>query len=145
MCLTPTVPVDCVFCKIVGGSLPARIVRETAHSMALLDAFPLASGHVLVIPRKHHQMIQDMSAEENADLFSVVHSLLPRMEGTLAGATLVAVHNGRAAGQAIPHIHVHLVPRSEGDGAGAIHDMFDPRPELSPSETDRVHELLRDG
>ncbi|MFB5629733.1 MAG: HIT family protein, partial [Nitrosarchaeum sp.] len=101
---------DCIFCKIISGQIPTKKIKETEHSMAFLDAFPLAKGHTLVIPKNHCVKIQDMSSEENSDLFSLVHKVLPKID-KLTGSTLVAIHNGKEAGQEIPHVHVHLVPR----------------------------------
>ena len=132
---------DCIFCKIVSGQIPARFIKETVHSMAFLDAFPLSKGHTLVIPKNHHVKIQDMSDEENSDLFSLVHKILPKVDN-LTGATLVAIHNGKEAGQEIPHVHVHLVPRIAGDSAGAIHRMFSPV-KFSDSEIEEVYNKLK--
>ena len=114
---------DCIFCKIVAGTIPTKILNETPYSISFLDAFPLARGHVLVISKKHHQKIQDMSGEENNDLFSLVYQMLPKVD-SITGSTLVAVHNGKDAGQEIPHVHVHLVPRDKNDSAGPIHELF---------------------
>ena len=133
---------DCIFCKIISGDVSAKILNETAHSISFLDAFPLAKGHVLVIPKNHHQKIQDMSKEENADLFSLVHTMLSKVD-SVTGATLVAAHNGKNAGQEVPHVHVHLVPRSIDDSAGAIHSMFDSDLTLSASELDELCDKLR--
>ena len=132
---------DCIFCKIVSGQIPTKIIKETLHSMAFLDAFPLAKGHTLVIPKNHHVKIQDMNDEENSDLFSLVHQVLPKID-KLTGATLVAIHNGKEAGQEIPHVHVHLVPRSAGDSAGAIHSMFNPV-KFSDSEIEEIYHKLK--
>ena len=132
---------DCIFCKIVSGQIPTRTIKETAHSVAFLDAFPLAKGHTLVIPKKHHVKIQDMSDEENSDLFSLVHEILPKID-KLTGATLVAIHNGKEAGQEIPHVHVHLVPRTSGDSAGAIHSMFSPA-KFSDSDIEEIYNILK--
>lgn len=133
---------DCIFCKIVSGEIPTKILKETSNSISFLDAFPLAKGHVLVIPKNHHQKIQDMSNDENTDLFSLVHQMISKVD-SLTGATLVAVHNGKDAGQEIPHVHVHLVPRREGDSAGAIHDMFNATPKLSKSEIEELYNKLK--
>ncbi len=84
---------DCIFCKIIAGNIPAKILKETSNSISFLDAFPLAKGHVLVIPKNHHQKIQDMSTEENTDLFSLVHLMIPKVD-SITRVTLVAVHNG---------------------------------------------------
>ena len=133
---------DCIFCKIVSGEIPTKILKETSNSMSFLDAFPLAKGHVLVIPKNHHQKIQDMSNDENTDLFSLVHKMISKVD-SITGATLVAVHNGKDAGQEIPHVHVHLVPRKEGDSAGAIHSMFDSTLKLSESEIVELYNKLK--
>jgi len=133
---------DCIFCKIISGDIPAKFLKETSDSVSFLDAFPLAKGHVLVIPKKHHQRIQDMTSEENTDLFSLVHEMVSKVD-SVTGSTLVAVHNGEEAGQEIPHVHVHLVPRSKNDSAGAIHSMFNSSLTLSESEMDELYNTLK--
>ncbi len=133
---------ECVFCKIIAGEVPAKILKETSKSMSFLDAFPLAEGHVLVIPKNHHQKIQELDSEENADLFSLVHQMIPKVD-ELTGATLVAVHDGRGAGQEVPHVHVHLVPRSAGDSAGTIHSMFGATLKLSESKIEELYNKLK--
>ena len=133
---------DCIFCKIIAGDVPAKILKETANSISFLDAFPLAKGHVLVIPKKHHQKIQDMSPDENNDLFSLVYLMVSKVDA-LTGATLIAVHNGKESGQEVPHVHVHLVPRSHGDSAGAIHSMFKSEINLSDSELEELCNKLK--
>jgi len=133
---------DCIFCKIISGEIKSKFLKETTHSVSFLDAFPLAKGHALVIPKKHHQKIQDMSLEENTDLFSLVHDVISKVD-TITGSTLVAIHNGKEAGQEIPHVHVHLVPRSEDDSAGPIHSMFNSEVKLSESELDELYNKLK--
>jgi len=133
---------DCIFCKIIAGEIPAKILKETSRTISFLDAFPLAKGHVLVIPKNHIQKIQDMSHEENTDLFSLVHLMISKVDA-LTGATLVAVHNGKEAGQEVPHVHVHLVPRSANDSAGTIHSMFNSTLKLSESEIDELYQKLK--
>ncbi len=133
---------DCIFCKIALRDLSARILGETTHSISFLDAFPLAKGHVLVVPKNHHQKIQNMSKEENTDLFSLAREMLFKVD-SVTGATLMAVHNGKDAGQEVPHVHVHLVPRSIDDSAGAIHSMFDSDVALSESELDELYNKLK--
>ncbi len=96
----------------------------------------------MVIPKKHHQKIQDMSNDENTDLFTLVHKMISKVD-SLTGATLVAVHNGKEAGQEVPHVHVHLVPRSSSDSASAIHSMFDDTLKLSESESEELYEKLK--
>ena len=133
---------NCIFCKIIAKEIPCKILGETSNSISFLDAFPLAKGHVLVIPKNHHQKIQDMNDDENSDLFSLVHKMISKVD-SISGATLVAVHNGKEAGQEVPHVHVHLVPRSSDDSASAIHSMFDGTVKLSESELDELFEKLK--
>jgi len=134
--------VDCIFCKIISGEIKSKFLKETKHSVSFLDAFPLATGHVLIIPKNHHQKIQDMSIEENTDLFSLVHQMISNVD-EITGSTLVAIHNGKDAGQEIPHVHIHLVPRSKDDSAGAIHSMFSSTVTLSESEMDGLYKKLK--
>jgi len=133
---------DCIFCKIIMGDIPAKILKETLHSISFLDAFPLAKGHTLVITKKHHQKIQDMTSDENNDLFSLVHLMISKVD-SMTGASLVAVHNGKDAGQEVPHVHVHLVPRSMSDSAGTIHSMFNNTLKISESETEELYNKLK--
>ena len=133
---------DCIFCKIVSKEIPTKILVETESCIGFLDAFPLAKGHVLVIPKHHYEKLQDLPINVNTEVFSTVHSLISKVD-SLTGATLVAVHNGKQSGQEIPHVHVHLIPRSEDDSAGAVHSMFSKKPDLSESEIEELCSKLR--
>ncbi|RDZ42923.1 HIT family protein [Haloferax sp. Atlit-19N] len=126
---------DCIFCAIVDGDIPGRIVHETEHSLAFLDANPLASGHTLVVPKEHHARLDEVPADAAADLFAAVNDLVPRVEAAVdADATNVGINNGPAAGQEVDHVHVHIVPRFEGDGGSPIHAVAGERPDLSDEE-----------
>lgn len=133
---------SCIFCKIVSGKIKTKILKETTHSISFLDAFPLAKGHVLAIPKNHHQKIQDMTQKENSDLFSLVQIMTSKID-TLTGSTLIAIHNGEEAGQDIPHVHVHLVPRHKNDSAGPIHKLFNSTLTLSNLEMDNIYNKLK--
>lgn len=133
---------DCIFCKIASRKIPSRILIETEHSIAFLDAFPLTKGHTLVIPKNHHEKIQNMSKEENIDLFSTMHKIIASVD-KLTGSTLVAIHNGKQAGQEIPHVHVHLVPRSSSDSGGPIHKLFDSTLNLPESEQEEIFQKIK--
>ena len=133
---------DCIFCKIANGQIKAKTVMDTESSIAFLDAFPLTKGHTLVIPKKHYEKIQQMPQRDSTDLFETLHKVVAKVD-TLTGATLVAIHNGRGAGQEIPHVHVHLIPRSQDDSASAVHSMFTRRPDLSDLEFDQVLSKLK--
>ena len=132
---------DCIFCKIISKEIPAKILYEDDDSISFLDAFPVAKGHTLVIPKKHFAKIQDMPSDLNQKLFDSVHKMINKVDA-LEGSTLVAVHNGKESGQEVPHVHVHLIPRSVTDSAGPVHSMFKNKIELSDSEYETlVNEL----
>ena len=133
---------DCIFCKIVSKEIPTKILVETESCIGFLDAFPLTKGHALVIPKKHYEKLQDLPTNINTEVFSTVHNLISKVD-TLTGATLVAIHNGKESGQEIPHVHVHLIPRSKDDSAGAVHSMFSEKPDLSESEIEELRSKLR--
>ncbi len=134
---------DCIFCKIVKGEIPAKIISETEKTLAFMDAFPLTKGHSLVIPKTHYEKVQDLSASDNADLFETVRIVIEKVD-KITGATLLAIHNGRESGQEIPHVHVHLIPRSRKDSAGPVHSMFNQKITLSENEINDIHEKLKD-
>jgi len=103
---------DCIFCSIVDGDIPSYTVYEDDDVMAFLDANPLARGHTLVIPKEHHERVNDLPANLSTATFDAVHDLTDRVEAAVdAEATTIAVNNGPAAGQEVPHVHVHIVPR----------------------------------
>jgi len=111
----------CLFCKIINGEVPAQVVYEDRAVLAFLDIFPSNPGHVLVVPKKHCEPWLDASGEDLRSLISV----LPKIAGAVLKALdyeafNLAVNNGKIAGQVIPHLHFHIVPRRGGDG----HELF---------------------
>jgi histidine triad (HIT) family protein len=134
---------NCVFCKIVAGEIPAKVIMQNEKAMALLDVFPLAPGHSLVIPKSHYAKVQQMSEQDAKAVFEIVWKLVGAVEtGSEVNASTIAIHNGSEAGQEVPHVHAHIVPRKRGDGAGAIHSMFKIKPKLSPQEMDSLCERI---
>src|SRR3990172_1647512 len=133
---------DCIFCKIIKKEITAKIIAETEKSLAFMDAFPLTKGHSLVIPKTHYEKVQDISSEDNADLFETVRKTLAKVD-KITNATLLAIHNGKASGQEIPHVHVHLIPRSSKDSAGPVHSMFHNATKLSDSEISKFCGIMK--
>jgi histidine triad (HIT) family protein len=128
-----------VFEQIVAGDIPARIVYENDTVAAFLDANPLAPGHTLVVPKESYERLDDLPDDLAADLWAAVQELTPRIESAVdADASNVGVNNGSAAGQEVPHVHVHIVPRFEGDGGKPIHAVAGGRPDLSDDELDDI-------
>jgi histidine triad (HIT) family protein len=118
---------SCIFCRIVAGEIPAEIVARGDRFVAFLDVQPLADGHVLVVPSAHEAAIEDMDPADADALFRAVRALAgPTRAAVGAAGTTVGINNGDATGQTIPHVHVHIVPRWTGDGAGSVHTIFRP-------------------
>lgn len=110
---------DCIFCKIAGGDIPSLRLSETPDTLAFLDINPLAPGHALLIPKGHYQGILD--APE--DVWQSLAGRLPElaravMRSTGATGLNVLQNTGRSSGQAVFHLHIHLIPRCDGDGLG---------------------------
>ena len=134
---------DCIFCKIAKKEIPAKIIFETDKSLAFMDAFPLTKGHSLVVTKTHYEKVQDISKEDNADLFETVRRTISKVD-KITDATLLAVHNGKQSGQEVPHVHVHLIPRSSEDSAGPVHSMFPNPPKLSDKDIQTIYEKLKE-
>lgn len=138
---------NCTFCRIVAGKLPAEIVYEDQQVMAFLDANPLNPGHTLVIPKAHVESLSELPEEACGPLLSTAVRVARAAREALgaAGVNLV-VNDGRAAGQAIPHLHLHVIPRFPGDGGGSFHSLLAVKHHLDLSETARkLRETLREG
>lgn len=135
---------ECIFCQIVSGDIPADVVYETDDALAFLDANPLAPGHVLVVPKEHYARLNDVPEDVAADVYATLHRMVPAVEEAVdAPATTVAFNNGEEAGQEVPHVHGHVIPRFGDDGAGPVHALFDERPGVSDEKMDEIAEALR--
>ena len=126
---------DCVFCRIVDGEIPSHTVHEDEHTYAFLDANPLSLGHTLVVPKTHHERLNDMPAALAGEVMETLHAVVPAVEAAVdADATTVAFNDGESAGQEVPHVHGHVVPRSPDDGGRPIHALFAERPATDDDE-----------
>ena len=106
---------DCVFCRIVAGEVPAHLVLEDEDFVAVLEARPVFTGHVLVVPRRHYVTLADLPVAVVGPLFERVRLLSAAVPAALgAQGTFVALNN--IVSQSVPHLHVHVVPRTKGDG-----------------------------
>jgi histidine triad (HIT) family protein len=106
---------DCVFCDIASGEVPAEIVLADETAVAFLDRRPLFKGHVLVIPRDHYETLADLPAVLVGPLFVRVQRVSTALPAALgAQGSFVALNN--VVSQSVPHLHVHVVPRTRGDG-----------------------------
>lgn len=107
---------ECLFCDILAGRRPAETVYRDHLCVVILDAFPLTRGHLLVIPHEHAQHIEELPAHTVAHLFGIGAKLSAAWRGRdETPATHLLLNNGTASNQHVPHVHVHVIPRRQGD------------------------------
>jgi histidine triad (HIT) family protein len=105
----------CLFCRIVDGDVPGHIVWRDEQTCAFLDIRPLFHGHVLVVPTRHVVTLPDLAPEQVAPFFTSVQSTAVAVRDAMgAQGTFVAMNN--VVSQSVAHLHVHVVPRTKGDG-----------------------------
>ena len=108
---------DCVFCKIIAGQIPAQKVYEDADTLAFLDIAPTNKGHTLVIPKKHFVTIEDTPPEVLEKVAVTLGKVARAVHlGTACEGYNVQQSNYPAGGQVVPHLHFHIVPRFSNDG-----------------------------
>ena len=108
---------DCVFCRIISGELPAYIIHQDEWTLSFLDINPFTWGHALVLPKDHFASLKELPDGMVSPLMKNI-SLVAKAVIRAAGVDSfnVLLNDGGVAGQIVPHIHFHVVPRSPGDG-----------------------------
>jgi histidine triad (HIT) family protein len=135
---------DCLFCQIVAGAVPSTVVLDEADVVGFLDIRPVFPGHVLVVPREHHETLTDLPTGMLEPLFAAAQRVAAAVTAGLgAQGTFVAMNN--RVSQSVPHLHVHVVPRTKGDG---LRGFFWPRVKYASDEERercglRIREQLR--
>ncbi len=119
-----------MFCDIIAGLAPAQVVLADEEAVAFLDARPVFKGHVLVLPREHAETLADLPARSVGPFFLHVQRISAVMPSALGcQGTFVAANN--VVSQSVPHLHVHVVPRTKGDG---LRGFFWPRGRYASDE-----------
>ncbi len=130
---------DCIFCKIAKGEIPSSKLYEDSSFLSFLDIAPANHGHSLVIPKKHYETLIDIPEPELKLLISTVQKVIKAVvKGTGAEGFNVFANNKKVAGQIVPHVHFHIVPRFAGDGI-----KFNwPQRKYEEGEMDKVREMI---
>lgn len=130
----------CLFCSIARKEIPAKIVYEDAITLAFLDIHPRSPGHTVIIPKAHAENIVTADDALTASVFLTVRKIAGILNSTLKpkGFT-IGINHGSISGQVIAHLHVHVIPRYEGDGGGSIHSVVN---YPSPLSLDEVAEKI---
>lgn len=120
----------CVFCDIVSGDVAAEVVGDWPGVLAFLDRRPVFKGHVLLVPQDHVETLTDLPVARVQPLFAAVQEVAEAVRTALgAQGSFVAVNN--TVSQSVPHLHVHVVPRTKGDG---LRGFFWPRQRYAEGE-----------
>lgn len=131
--------VECVFCEIVAGRSEADVVFADAHVVAFLDSRPLFVGHSLVVPRRHAVTLADLEPGEVGPFFQRVRHISAAMPAEL-GCSGTFVANNNVVSQSVAHLHVHVVPRTKGDG---LRGFFWPRTRYEPGQASEMAARMR--
>jgi histidine triad (HIT) family protein len=130
----------CLFCRIVAGDVAAEVVWETDHMVGFLDHRPVFKGHVLLVPRPHVVTLPDLPPELRDPFLASGQRLAAAMVDALgAQGSFVAINN--TVSQSVPHLHLHVVPRTKGDG---LRGFFWPRTRYADGEAAQYAARLRD-
>ena len=113
---------DCIFCRIVAGAIPCYRLFEDEYVLAFLDVGPVAAGHSLIVPKRHYETL-DQIPESDGALLAALLQAAPRLGRAVTAATGTSAwnllqNNGRSAGQAVGHVHFHIIPRTADDALG---------------------------
>ena len=130
----------CVFCQIVAGEVPGHVVLETEELMGFLDTRPVFKGHVLLVPRTHVETLPDLPADQRDGFLGAAQRLATAVKvGLGAQGSFVAINN--TVSQSVPHLHLHVVPRTKGDG---LRGFFWPRTKYADGEPETYADRLRE-
>ena len=111
---------DCIFCRIAAGEISSDTVYEDDDFRVILDLNPGSRGHMLIIPKEHYQDIYELSDECGMKLMAVAKKMAVAAKKALKADGINLVQNNEeAAGQSVPHFHIHIIPRKKGDGIDA--------------------------
>ncbi|MCH1536797.1 MAG: HIT family protein [Candidatus Poseidonia sp.] len=114
-----------LFESILSGQIPSHCVAQGESWYAFLDIFPRREGHTLVIPRKPAQRLSELSPAELSGLMEGITVVQQRLGAHFSTTDFtICLHDGPLAGQEVPHVHFHVIPRSEGDGGGTLMSMW---------------------
>lgn len=130
---------ECIFCKIIDGSIPSRKIYEDSSVISFLDINPAARGHSLVVPKQHAKLIMDLDDEWVSKVFISVKKVSGMIKDKLGcDGFNILVNQERNAGQLVDHFHVHVIPRYSGDSLALPHDVK----KMTDEEMDEIQEKI---
>ncbi len=131
---------DCIFCKIIANEIPSYTLYEDADTRSFLDIFGATDGHAMVILKKHGATIHEYTPDELGKLWASVKKVSSAIEKTFQTTYLsIGINHGEPQG--VKHLHVHIMPRFEGDGGGIIQSL--PGKKLENKDFSGVAEIIK--
>lgn len=107
---------ECPFCSIINSGDKSRVVVERSLALAIKDGYPISNGHTLIIPKRHIASFFETTKEEREQLLALIDEAKFRIDTDLSpDAYNIGINDGKAAGQTVNHLHIHLIPRYQGD------------------------------
>mgnify|MGYP001417493374 CR=1 FL=1 len=135
---------DCIFCSIIKGNLPASMIYEDKDLLAFMDIQPVNKGHILIISRQHKELITELDDSILSRMFVLAKNIdkAIRESGIKAEGMNLFLADGKAAGQEVLHVHLHIIPRFNNDGFGFIFpEGYEKRPQRN--ELDIISQLIK--
>lgn len=116
---------DCLFCKIIRKEISAEMAYEDDYAVGIVDIHPCAPRHTMIMPKRHAETILDVPDNEIGPLFAAVKNMTSILKKEInSDGFTIGINHGKASGQAIDHLHIHVIPRWLNDGGGSIHSLF---------------------
>jgi len=132
---------ECIFCQIIQKKVPSRIVFEDDISVAFLDINPANPGHIIVIPKEHRETLLNIPVDELKKISANIQAIaVAALKSTNASGFNILQNNGQDAGQLIPHVHFHIIPRFKDDGLnlGVMRQH-----KMEPAEMDKIASRIK--
>lgn len=134
---------DCIFCKIIDGSIPSKLIYEDNDFKAILDVAPATKGHVLILPKEHAETLTDLSDEKASKVLILAKKIVMALKKVHGFTDFnIIQNNGRIAGQTVNHFHLHIIPRYSVDEVGLWCPHEDDE-SVTEENADKVREILK--
>ncbi len=136
---------SCIFCRIIRGEIPSYKIHEDERTLAFLDISPSAPGHTLIVPKAHVARVEDLYEEDAEALFRTLHVLVGCIQDALeVPSSTIGINNGPESGQEVPHVHIHVIPRTGGDRGRIIQGLVQSMDRPSAEEMLRIAERIKE-
>jgi histidine triad (HIT) family protein len=125
----------CLFCKIGFKEISSKVIEETENFLGFLDINPCSIGHTVIIPKNHYENFLEMPKNLGEEFIEICQKIIKKLSrGLKTDHFTIGINEGKLAGRAIDHLHVHIIPRFENDSGGSIHSVVRNKPKETIDE-----------